>query len=166
MDADGRPYSVLYQTLLPEIVLRWPRASGGGPYTIDVQRGTTVRHVSTPTPSHTFASGEIGEGTSSLVFRGADGSRSPPTTLHIRFDNTTPIASVRSPAPGASLSSPVHVAGTVADGATVSIGGTAVAVDHASRFEADVPTSAGCVAIRVALAGRGVHYYLRCGAGR
>lgn len=167
VDADGRPYSVLYQTLLPEIVLRWPHAAGAGPYTVDVQRGAASRHVSTPTPSYTFASGEIAEGTSTLVFRAADGSRSPPTTLSIHFDNTTPVASIRSPEPGAALSSPVHVAGTVAQGASVSIGGTSVPVDRDARFEASVPIAAdGCIAIRVALRGRAVHYYLRCGGAR
>ncbi len=166
VDADGRPYSVLYQTLLPEILLRWPRAPGAGPYTIDVQRGGNTRHVSTASASHTFASGEIAEGTSTLVFRAADGSRSPPTTLDIRFDNTTPVASLREPAAGTALSSPVHVAGTAAEGAHVSIGGTSVTLDRSERFAADAPLVDGCVAIRVALAGRGIHYYVRCGGAR
>jgi len=165
VDADGRPYSVLYQTLLPEIVLRWPRAPAAGPYAIDVTRGANVRHVSSSTASHTFASGEIGEGTSTVVFRGADGSRSPPTTVSIRYDNTTPIASLREPAVGAALSSSVHVAGTAAEGASVSVGGTSIPLDRAARFEADVPLGPdGCIAVRVALSGRGIHYYVRCGA--
>ena len=166
VDADGRPYSVLYQTLLPEILLRWPRAPTAGPYTIDVQRGGNTRHVSTASASHTFASGEIAEGTTTLVFRAADGSRSPPTTLDIRFDNTTPVASLREPAAGAALSSPVHVAGTAAEGAHVSIGGASITLDRSERFAADVPLVDGCVAIRVALAGRGIHYYVRCGGAR
>ncbi len=164
VDADGRPYSVLYQSLLPEIVLRWPRAPGAGPYEIEVQHGSATRRVRSPTASHTFASGEIGDGTTTLVFLSSDGSRSPPTTLRIRFDNATPIASIRAPAVGGVLVGTMHVEGAVAPGASVSVSGVEVEVDQSARFSGDVAIpEVGCISIRVALAGRGVHHYVRCG---
>jgi hypothetical protein len=167
VDADGRPYSVLYQSLLPEILLRWPRATAAGPYEIEVTRGGSSRRVTSSTTSHTFASGEIAEGTTTFVFRARDGSRSPPTPVRIQFDNATPVASIRAPAPGVALADTVHVEGAVAEGATVSVSGTSLSVDHSARFEGDVPVpSNGCLAIRVALRGRGIHYYVRCGPER
>jgi hypothetical protein len=164
VDADGRPYNVLYQTLLPEILFRWPRASGHGPYEVEVRRGGSTRTVHTATPSYTFDSGAIGEGASTLTFRASDGAVSPPTTVRIQFDNATPVASLRAPAPGADLAGTVHVEGTAAEGASVSVDGAAVPVGDGGRFSADVAVGEGaCLAVRIAVPARGTHYYVRCG---
>ena len=167
VDTDGRPYSVLYQTLLPEILVRWPHAPASGPFALEVQHAGATRTLASPNASHQFASGDFVEGTHTLAFRAADGSRSPPTTLTIHFDNATPIASIRAPAIGVALVGTAHVEGTVAEGAHVSVAGTPIPIDHAERFASDVPVPAdGCIAIRVALAGRSVHYYVRCAGAR
>lgn len=164
VDADGRPYSVLYQSLLPEIVLRWPRAPAGGHYEIEVHRGGATRRVSTSSPTHTFASGELSEGTHTLTFRASDGSSSPATSVRIRFDNATPVATIRSPIPSDPLGAMTRVEGIAAEGASVSVGGVAIPVLDGGRFEGDVPVPAGgCISIRVAAPGRGVHHHVRCG---
>lgn len=161
VDADGRSYSVLYQTLLPEIVVRWPRAAAGS-YELEVRRGSSSRRIRLSSASHTFSSGELPEGRHTLVFHGGDGSSSPATSVVIRFDNTTPVATIRSPSPTEVGEGSVHVAGTAAERARVSVGGQALSSDAAGRFEGDVSSSGGCIAIRVDVEGRGTHYYLRC----
>ena len=166
VDADGRAYSVLYQSLLPEIVFRWPRAPEGASYVIELRHGSAARTIRPSGRSHTFASGELVEGTHTLTYRSSDGATSPPTSLRIRFDNATPIATIRAPMPGASFSGTVHVEGTAAEGARVSAAGVSLDVGAGGRFAADVPVPAsGCFSIRVA-AERGVHHYVRCGGAR
>ena len=84
VDADGRRYSVLYQTVLPILTMRWPGTSAPGPYTVTVQATSGSRRVrATALPKHTFASGALDEGSYRFWFKAADGSRSPESTLQI-----------------------------------------------------------------------------------
>ncbi len=164
VDADCRPYSVLYQTLLPEIVFRWPHAPSAAPYTIEVaSAGRAARTVTSATASHTFESGELAEGTHALSFLAADGSRSARTTLRIRFDNATPVATIRAPLPGDAVSGAVPITLVVEEGATVTIDGASASMDAAGRVETTTTAPAsGCIDIRVTVPGRGTHVFVRC----
>jgi hypothetical protein len=163
VDTDGRRYTVLYQTLLPKIAVRWPNAPAAGGYVLSVQSPQGTRTVSTKSASHLFAAGALAEGEHVFAFEG-DGKRSKSTSVAIRFDNAAPTASLSSPAdgsfgPGAS----VLVAGSALPGWSVSAGGRELTQDAQNRFSEQVSTPSGerALVIRFSQPGRGVHYYLR-----
>jgi hypothetical protein len=163
LDADGRRYTVLYQTLLPKISVRWPNAPAAPSYSLSVRSGSAARTYSSKTPSHTLAAGALAEGDHTLVFE-ANGTRSKATSLSIRFDNAAPTASIASPANGGfSAGSSVLVSGAALPGFNVSVGGKELAQDRQSRFSEEVVAPAGqrALVIRFSQPGRGVHYYLR-----
>ena len=159
-DADGRRYDVLYQNALPIVTFRWAQA-GGGPYQVEVVSGGRTRVVPASGSSHVFDSGALRDGEHRLTFL-AGGRRSPTTIVRVRFDNAAPTAHIREPR-GAVARGTVHVAGMAIEGATVSVGGTPLALDGDNRFEGDVsaPTDLDAIAIRFAHPRSGVHYYLR-----
>jgi hypothetical protein len=163
VDADGRRYTVLYQTLLPIISVRWPNAPSASAYTLRVNSSSGTRTFTTGKPSHSFAAGAFAEGDHSLFFE-ASGARSKQTSVAIRFDNAAPTASISSPAdrsfaPGAS----VVVSGSALPGWTVSAVGKDLTQDAQNRFSGDVsaPVAERALAIRFSHPSRGNHYYLR-----
>jgi hypothetical protein len=163
VDTDGRRYTVLYQTLLPKIAVRWPNAPPAGSYVLSVRSPQGTKTLTTKAASHLFAQGALAEGEHVLAFEG-DGKRSRPTNVVIRFDNAAPTASLSSPAnggfaPGAS----VLVAGSALPGWSVSAGGRELKQDDQNRFSEEVSTPSGerALVIRFSQPGRGVHYYLR-----
>ena len=110
-----------------------------------------------------FAPGALPEGEHVFTFE-ADGKRSKPTSVVIRFDNAAPTASLSSPADGSfAPGSSVLVAGSALPGWTVSAGGRELEQDAQNRFSEQVVTSSGerALVIRFSQPGRGVHYYLR-----
>lgn len=164
VDTDGRTYRVMYQTHLPDITVRWPRAPSGGPYVLTVTPGSGApRTFSASTPRVELPSGTLSSGTYRLVFA-AGGQSARPTTVEIRFDNAMPTASIRAPAdrsfaPGES----VRVAGIAVPGWSASAGGAALALDPQLRFEGTVtaPQNEGAIAIELRHPSRGRHVYLR-----
>jgi hypothetical protein len=163
VETDGRRYTVLYQSLLPRISVRWPGAPAAPSYTLRVTSPNGSRSFSAASASYGFAPGALIEGEHTLSFEAA-GARSRPTGLAIRFDNAAPTASIASPAEGGfGAGQQVLVAGTALPGWTVSVGGETLAQDAQNRFSATVasPAGLGALAIRFAQPQRGVHYYLR-----
>jgi hypothetical protein len=163
VDTDGRRYTVLYQTLLPIISVRWPNAPAASAYTLRVGSSSGARTFATSKPSHSFAAGALAEGDHTLFFE-ANGVRSKQTSVAIRFDNAAPTASISSPAdrsfaPGAS----VLVSGSALPGWTVSAVGKELTQDAQNRFSGDVgaPVAERALAIRFSHPSRGTHYYLR-----
>ncbi|HVR21407.1 MAG TPA: FecR domain-containing protein [Polyangiaceae bacterium] len=163
VDTDGRRYTVLYQTLLPKLSVRWPNAPPAASYVLSVQSSRGTRTFSSKAASYAFGSGVLAEGEHVLVFEGA-GKRSKPTSIAIRFDNAAPTASLSSPAdgsfaPGAS----VLVTGSALPGWSVAAGGRELAQDDQNRFSGEVaaPSAERALVIRFSQSGRGVHYYLR-----
>jgi hypothetical protein len=168
VDTDGRRYTVLYQTLLPRLSVRWPNAPAASSYTLSVRSKQGTRTFSNTSANHTFDSGSLAEGEHALTFEG-DGRRSKETSVVIRFDNAAPTASLTSPAdasfaPGSS----VLVSGAALPGWSVAVAGRELAQDEQNRFSEVVgaPSSERALAIRFSQAGRGVHYYLRRSARR
>jgi hypothetical protein len=163
VDTDGRRYTVLYQTLLPTLSVRWPNAPAAASYTLSVRSKQGTRSFSSKTASYTFGSGALSEGEHVLTFAGG-GRQSKETSVVIRFDNAAPTASLSSPAdasfaPGSS----VLVSGSALPGFSVTVGGRELAQDEQNRFSelVSAPASERALAIRFSQAGRGVHYYLR-----
>jgi ferric-dicitrate binding protein FerR (iron transport regulator) len=170
IDADGRRYTVLYQTLLPELLVRWgaPPGGAGGPYVLHLAPGGggSERTIRTDQPVHAFSSGEVREGSYRFWFesQGGDGPRSETSSLRVAFDNATPSAYIRTPSPRELLTGPeVEVSGAALDGASVVAGGRTLPLDAQRRFQATVPltSEARALAIRIAHPRTGIDYYLR-----
>jgi hypothetical protein len=169
IDADGRRYTVLYQNLLPELTVGWPRAPSASGFTLHVEpeRGAP-RAVSAAAASVKFSSGQLGEGTYRFWFdvAGDPQQRSPQTTLKIDFDNAAPAAQIQEPAVGSPIEGSVTVSGIATEGNSVSVSGSEIPLDGQFRFrgEASPRPGEGALAIRIAHPKHGVHYYLRRGA--
>ena len=167
VDADGRHYTVLYQTILPEISVTWPRAPQAAGYVFTVESSTGRSQTErSATSSATFPSGRFDEGTYTITVATADGAqKSRPTSMRIDFDDDTPVAYLRSPATNAPLTAPISVEGVAQEGASAAVNGQALPLDSQHRFRGSVaaPNDQECLAIRVSHPERGVHYYLRCG---
>jgi ferric-dicitrate binding protein FerR (iron transport regulator) len=167
IDTDGRSYTVMYQNLLPQIVVRWPKAPEAASYTLTLSSKRGVSSTQAPRPTLTFDTGRLSEGTHVLTFS-AEGRSSAPTKLSIVFDNAAPTARIQSPANGSfQLGSAVNVAGVAAPGWGVSVAGHELALDDQSRFSEQVTDSSDqqTLQLRFSHPQRGVHYYLRHAAG-
>jgi len=162
VDADGRRYTVLYQSLQPKIAIRWPNAPPASSYILSVSSPRGTKTVTASSPHYLFPSGSLVEGSHAFSFQGA-GRRSRETTVVIRFDNAAPAASIASPAdrsfaPGSS----VLVSGMAQPGSVVTVGGETLQQDAQNRFSMAVSAPPDqALAIRFTQPQRGVHYYLR-----
>lgn len=164
IDTDGRRYTILYQSLLPKLSVRWPTPPAGSAFTLVVaSQGKGQRRFAAPTASYSLPAGALAEGSHELWFEaGADRSRT--TTVVIQFDNAAPTASISSPAEGSfAPGSSVDVQGTALPGFSVYVGGQVLQQDSQQRFSGQVvaPSDAAAIAIRFSHPLRGVHYYLR-----
>ena len=164
IDADGRRYTILYQSLLPKVSVRWPNAPSAGPFSLAISsQGKGQKRFSSSAPSYSLPAGALLEGTHELWFE-AHGEQSRKTTVLVQFDNAAPTASISAPAErGFSPGATVSVAGTALPGWTVSVAGRELAQDAQQRFSGEVaaPADVGALAIRFSHPQRGVHYYLR-----
>jgi hypothetical protein len=168
LDADGRRYTVLFQTRLPALTLGWAGAPpGAANLTLHVESPAGAQTFPSPAASHRLTSGALAEGSYVWWYATADGRTSPKTTVTIRFDNAAPTAQFfpRQAAPAAGL---VAVDGVTIDGAKVSAGGKSLTIDERGRFQADVAPRAGddAVVVRLEHPRTGVHYYVRRTASR
>jgi hypothetical protein len=163
LQADGRDYTVLYQSRLPEITLVWRDAPASKDLRL-IHEYDSRRETLTPgAPSHTFASGRLGEGRHVLHFEGS-GKLSRPTTINVTFDNAAPTATITTP-PRARIEPGelVNISGTTLSGWEVSVEGQPARRDAQGRFSASVPWPSGhrAVAVRLRHPERGTHLYLR-----
>jgi hypothetical protein len=167
IDADGRKYTVLFQTRLPQLTLAWPGAPAGrGGLELHVESSGGERVVAA-SPSRPLPAGTVQEGTYTLWYRAPEGKQSPRTTLNVRFDNAAPTAQFfRMPSDAKSAHGAIAVDGVTVDGAKVSVGGEPLAVDGHGRFRAEARPLDGddAVAVRLEHPRTGVHYYVRRGA--
>ena len=170
VDADGRPYTVLYQNLLPSITFRWSSAPKDSTPKLIVSpaRGKTIE-VAAPGARYTMAAGKLAEGEYRYWFAAGGGAVSKKSTLRIEFDNAAATGYVQTPRAGASWSGPnVRVSGAAVEGWRVSVGGQLMPLDRQRRFSADVvrdPAENG-IAVEFRHASRGVHLYVRRGRKR
>ncbi len=165
VDADGRRYVVLYQNLLPELLVRWKDAPESSRYVLHVEKqgGGSARTFPAQRPRLTLPSGTLREGRYAVWFE-ADGRRSARTPVRIGFDNAATVAFLRSPRDGSfAPGEEVLVQGVALSGWQVSVGGRDLPLDEQARFEAriSVPPERLGLAIRMAHPSRGVQYYVR-----
>ncbi len=165
IEADGRPYTVRYQNLLPKITFRWPDPAISNAYTFHIKLGKgKTRTKRSSRPETVYQSGQLGEGSHTFYFSTADGRRSANGRLRIAFDNTARTAYISEPVEGAPTpGQTVRVVGTALTRSKVSIDGRVVAVDSQGRFRTETvaPNQDRAIAIRVQRKGSDVHYYLR-----
>jgi hypothetical protein len=166
IDADGRRYTVLFQTRLPQLTLAWPGAPGGAAHLdLHVQSPAGDRVVAAVSPRRPLPSGVLKEGTFVLWYEAAGGKQSPKTTVSLRFDNAAPTAQFFRTS-GAAKAGPrgaITVDGVTVDGTKVSAGGQPLPVDAQGRFHAALTPLDGddAVAVRLEHPRTGVHYYVR-----
>ena len=163
VEADGRTYTIYYQDQLPDVAVRWPNAPAQPQYQIVLDGNATVLAA----PAHTFVSGQLRDGTHTLMFQ-AGSRRSRTTTVIVRFDNAAPKASLGAPsnrdfAPG----DLVTVEGVALPGWRVALPGGSVQSGAGDRFSGQVQTSEESpdIAVRLSHPRLGTHYYLRRAAG-
>jgi ferric-dicitrate binding protein FerR (iron transport regulator) len=164
VETDGRRYTVMYQNLLPTVMVRWGKAPQPGSYALRVTSpGGGTKTIQTGSASHTFVSGALAEGSHTLVFRAGDTS-SRPTSVDIVFDNAAPKASITSPADrGFAAGAGVQVGGIAMTGWKVRAERQELALDGQARFSGAVTAPADLRALVIELShpNKGVHYYLR-----
>jgi hypothetical protein len=165
IEADGRRYTVLYQTRLPALTLVWPDAAAPTDLELHIESaagGARTLHVAKP--DYRLRSGELREGTHTWWYATNAGRQSPKTTVTIRFDNTAPTAQFfhAGALPGAPAGT-VPVDGVAVEGARVSAAGQLLAVDDHGRFRADIAPLDGddAVAVRIEPPHGGSHCYVR-----
>ena len=167
IETDGRRYKILYQTRQPKISVKWPKAPKGQKYKLHIDG---KKHIATPKPNHTLASGTLSEGVHQLNFEaiGSLARTSRTTTVEIRFDNAAPKASITAPGDESFGPGVVRVKGTaMAKWAVKLLGGT-IEKDAQHRFvgEANYTGNYMSVTLRLSHPRRGVHYYIRRARGQ
>jgi len=163
LQADGRDYTVLYQSRLPAITLVWRDAPASKELRLIHEHEGQIETLTAGEPSHTFASGRLEEGRHVLHFEGS-GKLSRPTTINVTFDNAAPTATITTPPRArANPGELVKISGTTLSGWDVSVEGRPAQRDAQGRFSASVPWPGGhrAVAVRLSHPERGVHLYLR-----
>ncbi len=163
LEADGRRYTVLYQTRAPALVLTWPTAPAGTTeLDLHLLGAGGDRTMHTATARQTLPSGALSEGIYTWWYTTRDGKSSPRTGLQLRFDNTAPTAQFFRTG-GEATPGTIAIDGVTVPGHQVSSGGIPLPVDEHGRFRGMLAPLAGddAVAVRVESAPTGVHYYVR-----
>jgi hypothetical protein len=170
LDADGRRYTVLFQTRPPALTLGWAGAPAGATgFSLHVESAAGPETFPTSTPTRRLASGTLAEGSYVWWYATADGRTSPKTTVTIRFDNAAPTAQFFPRRSGGEATpGSIAVDGVTIDGAKVSVGGHSLPVDERGRFRAIVAPVTGddAVVVRLEHPRTGVHYYVRPAGAR
>jgi FecR protein len=166
IDADGRRYTVLYQSRLPSLTFGWPDAPPAPGYTLHVESKGRTRRYPVNAARLRLASGALSEGTYQWWFEAAAGKSSRRTTVTVRFDNAAVTAQVDTPRDGVRVTpgNEIEVAGVAIEGSTVAVGAAPLEVDEQGRFRGKArPPAANerSIAIRLAHPKSGVHYYVR-----
>ncbi|MEZ4366071.1 MAG: hypothetical protein R2939_07260 [Kofleriaceae bacterium] len=163
VDVDGRDYKIVYQNLIPSVDFRWKGAPGSA-FRLTLGTGKRTKVVDAKTSRISVKGSDLADGTYPFYIERTDGqtARSKTSRLIIEFDNAAPAASIEAPRGGAPFGAEVAIKGVALPGWSASVDGTPVPVDRQGRFAATVAAPrANALAIRLAHAQRGVHYYLR-----
>jgi hypothetical protein len=162
VDTDGRAYRISYQSLIPNIKVKFP--AGGSRYTLHLATGGSEEKFESKTNSITLEGKKLKEATYTF-WVDKDGSKlDKVSTLQINFDQTAPQVYIESPSNGKPFGPEVDVRGAVLPGWTAKVDVVEIPVDSRTRrFAAKVapPAGAQALAIRLSHPQRGVHFYLR-----
>ncbi|MGE5183040.1 MAG: hypothetical protein ACM31C_13305, partial [Acidobacteriota bacterium] len=164
IDADGRNYTISYQSLIPNIDVHY-RGSGSS-FKLHLATGGAEETFDSSTPVVELQGTKLKEATYTYWFDHDGVKQDKVSTLKITFDQTAPQVYIESPPNGQAFGSDVDVRGAVLPGWSAKVGAFDIPIDkNTRRFAAKVPPPEGqALAIRLSHPQRGVHYYLRRGA--
>ncbi len=163
VEVDGRNYTVMYQNQLPSVTLRWSKAPKASSFVLTHRTARGHRTYESSSPSYSFRSGALVEGSHTFYFEGA-GRVSRQTTVNIKFDNAAPTASLQTPVGlDAKQGEQVTISGVAQPGWSVEINGKSARLDGQQRFsqKAEMPTGDHALAVRLTHPQRGTHIYVR-----
>nr|MBP9085429.1 hypothetical protein [Kofleriaceae bacterium] len=162
IEADGRNYSITYQSQLPNILVKWKGATGSN-FTLYVATGGKTQKFTSTTPQVTMPGKILKEGRFTYWFERNDGLKSKVSTLLLDFDQQAAQVYIEAPKNGEPFASPLEVRGAALAGWTASTtDGVALKLDKQRRFAAQLPTPRGnAFAIRFVHPQLGEHLYVR-----
>lgn len=163
--ADGRPWTVSYQSVLPSIAV--PTKGTGGVFKLHVASGGTSKVYQGPGPKIVIPGKDLAEGNTYTFWLEKDGVKDPKvSSFKFEFDNTTPQVYIQEPVNGKAWAEEILVRGAVLAGWSASVNDANIPIDAQRRFTVRVPkpSQARALSIRLSHPQRGVHYYLRRGA--
>ena len=160
IDADGRNYTLSYQSQIPTLVVKYPGT--GGSFKLHVASGGKEDTFEGSSPIIKVPGTKLHEGTFTYWFD-HDGVKQPKVSqLKIDFDNTAPQVYIESPTNGQPWTGDIRVAGAVLPMWTAAVEATSIPIDKQRRFNVTVGAPTGnALAIRLSHPQRGTHYYLR-----
>jgi hypothetical protein len=164
IEADGRHYTVLFQSRLPVLSFTWSAApADAGALKLNVDVAGQVKVFATAKPRYELPSGALREGTYTWCYTTDDGRLSPMTTVTIRFDNAAPTAQFFAADGDEGPATGIHVKGVALEGTKVSVAGQPLTLDDHWRFRTAVapPEGDDAVAVRLEHPRSGIHYYVR-----
>ncbi len=168
IDADGRAYTISYQSLIPNVEIHDP--GSGSAFKLHLATGGNDEVFESTRPVVEVPGKSLEEATYTFWFERDGVKQDKVTTLKITFDQTAAQVYIESPTEGAAFGSNIEVAGAALPGWTAKVDSVEIPIDKVTRrFRAKVPPpSAGAqaIAIRLSHARRGIHYYLRRGASK
>ena len=160
IDADGRTWTVSYQSVIPNLVIS--SRGTGSKFRLHLAQGGNDQTFDSSKPSVTIAGSKLKEGTYTYWFDHDGVKQDKISTLKIDFDQTAPQVYIESPSNGRAWTGDLDVRGAVLPGWTAAVDGITIPIDGQRRFSAKVGQPAGtALAIRLSHPQRGVHYYLR-----
>ncbi|HET9991709.1 MAG TPA: hypothetical protein VFQ65_24440, partial [Kofleriaceae bacterium] len=167
IDADGRVYDISYQSLIPNVDVRYKGTATT--YKLHLATGGSDEVFESSTPVVEIPGKKLKEASYTFWFEKPDGKQDKVTTLKITFDQTAAQVYIESPIEGAPFATDIEVGGAALPGWTAKVDAVEIPITdpNTRRFHAKVqPPSGGAqaIAIRLSHPQRGIHFYLRRGA--
>lgn len=167
IDADGRIYSIAYQSLIPNVVVKF-KGTGGSAFKLHLATGGADDVLESTTPSVEIPGKRLKEANYTFWFDKDGVKQDKITQLKISFDQTAAQVYIEAPTDNTVFGADVEVAGAALPGWTAKVDAVEIPVNDSNRrFRAKVPPPTGgalAIAIRLSHPKLGIHYYLRRGA--
>ena len=167
IDADGRNYSVSYQSLIPIIEVHYKGT--GSDFKLHLATGGAEETFDSNKPVIEIPGKQLKEATYTFWVEHDGIKQEKATTLKIDFDQTAAQVYIEAPLDGAAFAGDVLVSGAALPGWTAKVDAVEIPIidPNTRRFRATVePPSGGALALAIRLSHpqRGIHYYIRRGA--
>lgn len=162
IDADGRNYTISYQSLIPIVEVHY--RGGGSSFTLHLATGGTDVTFDSTTPVIEVPGTKLKEAAYTFWVDHDGVKQDKVSTLKINFDQTAPQVYIEAPINGAPFGTDIEVRGAVLPGWTAKVDAVEIPIDGTRRFHATVQApNSKALAIRLSHPQRGVHFYLRRG---
>ncbi len=167
IDADGRVYSIAYQSLIPNVVVKF-KGTGGSAFKLHLATGGADEVFESTKSSVEIPGKKLKEANYTFWFDKDGVKQDKITQLKISFDQTAAQVYIEAPTDNTVFGADVEVAGAALPGWTAKVDAVEIPVNDSNRrFRAKVPPPAGgalAIAIRLSHPKLGIHYYLRRGS--